>query len=393
VIVEIPDGSPFPLTNLPYGVFSRPGEPPRVGAALGDYVVDLAPTLDEALFWHGSLNPLLAAGPARWATWRGQLTDLLTAPGRRRDQAHLVARHDVRLHLPVEVGDYVDFYSFIDHARNLGRILRPGSEPLTPNWRYLPVGYHGRAGTIAVSGTPVTRPSGQRRDGADRPGFGPSTRLDIEAEVGFVVGPGSSPGQPLATSQFADHVFGAVLVNDWSARDIQAWEYVPLGPFLGKSFATSISAWVVALDALAAARVPPPVQDPAPLPYLVDTDPWALDITLEVGLNGEVVSRPPFSAMYWTPGQQLAHLTSNGATVRPGDLLASGTVSGPGPDQWGSLIELTDNGAQPLRLGDGQNRCFLEDGDTVTIAATAPGLDGRPIGFGEVRGTVEPARP
>jgi fumarylacetoacetase len=392
VIVEIPDESPFPLTNLPYGVFSRPGEQSRVGAALGDFVIDLAPTLDEALFWHGSLNPLLAAGPARWATLRSRLTDLLTRPARRRAQAYLVPLREVRLHRPVDVGDYVDFYSSIDHARNLGRILRPGTEPLTPNWRYLPIGYHGRAGTIVVSGTPITRPSGQHLADNGRPVFGPSTRLDIEAEVGFVVGPGSAPGRPVAASQFADHVFGALLVNDWSARDIQAWEYVPLGPFLGKSFATSISPWVVALDALAAARIPPPTQDPPPLPYLVDDDPWALDLTLEVSLNGEVVSRPPFSAMYWTPGQQLAHLTSNGATVRPGDLFASGTVSGPEPDQWGSLIELTSNGTQPLHLGDGQIRGFLEDDDAVTITATAPGFDGHPIGFGEVAGTVQPAQ-
>jgi fumarylacetoacetase len=393
VNVEIPDGSPFPLTNLPYCVFSRPGEPARVGAAVGDHLVDLAPSLDETLFWQPSLNPLLAAGPARWVALRSRLVDLLTGEtrgvGRR---PYLISRAEVSLHRPVDVGDYVDFYSFIDHAANLGRILRPGTEPLSPNWRHLPIGYHGRAGTIVVSGTPIIRPMGQRvlEEGA-APQYGPSTRLDIEAEVGFVVGPASEPGQPVAASQFAAHIFGVVLINDWSARDIQAWEYVPLGPFLGKSFATSMSPWVVPLDALTGARVAPPPQDPPPLPHLVDNDPWSLDLALEVSLNDQVVSRPPFSAMYWTPGQQLAHLTSNGATVRPGDLLASGTVSGPEPDQWGSLIELTDNGRQPLHLAGGDERGFLEDGDTVVIAATAPGIDGNRIGLGEVRGTIEPA--
>jgi fumarylacetoacetase len=381
-VVEIPDDSPFPLANLPFGVFSRPGEPARVGAAVGDYVVDLAPSLDEGLFWQPTLNPFLAAGPARWAAVRRELSDLL-AGGRGRGRAaraYLVPRADVQLHLPVEVGDYVDFYSFADHARNVGRILRPGTEPLTPTWRHLPIGYHGRAGTIVVSGTPVTRPRGQRRPDPDRaPVFGPSERLDFEAEVGFVVGPGTSPGRPVPASAFAEHVFGAVLVNDWSARDIQAWEYVPLGPFLGKSFATSISPWVVPLAALAAARVTPPVQDPPPLPHLADADPWALDLSLIVRVNDEVISRPPFAAMYWTPGQQLAHLTSNGATVRPGDLLASGTVSGPAPDQWGSLIELTGNTR------------FLADGDTVAISATAPAPGGGTVGFGEVRGTIQPA--
>jgi len=394
VTIEIPDGSPFTLANLPYGVFSRPGEPARVGAAVGDHLVDLAPTLDEALFWQPTLNALLAAGPSRWAALRGRLLDLLTANGgRRAGKPYLISRAEVRMHQPFDVGDYVDFYSFIDHARNLGRILRPGTEPLTPNWRHLPIGYHGRSGTIVVSGTPINRPRGQRRlEGEELPGFGPSTRLDIEAEVGFVIGPASTPGQPVAASRFVEHVFGVVLVNDWSARDIQAWEYVPLGPFLGKSFATSISPWVVPLDALRGARVAPPAQEPPPLPHLVDDDPWALALTLEVSLNGEVVSHPPFAAMYWTPGQQLAHLTSNGASVRPGDLLASGTVSGPEPDQWGSLIELTDDGRSPIRLASGETRGFLEDGDTVVISATAPGVDGRPIGLGEVRGTIQPAR-
>jgi fumarylacetoacetase len=293
---------------------------------------------------------------------------------------------DARLHLPFAVGDFVDFYASLEHAQNLGRILRPDAEPLMPNWRHLPVAYHGRAGTVVVSGTPIARPSGQRIvDGA--PVFGPTARLDIEAEVGFVVGVPSG-GEPLTTVDFAEHVFGVVLVNDWSARDIQAWEYQPLGPFLGKSFATSISPWVVPLAALDAARVEGAPQSPVPLPYLERHDPWGLDLALEVTLNGAVISRPPFAGIYWTPDQQLAHLTANGARVRTGDLFASGTVSGAAPDERGSLIELSWNGESPLALPDGSTRTFLEDGDTVTISATAPGAGGRRLGLGEVTGTV-----
>jgi fumarylacetoacetase len=266
-------------------------------------------------------------------------------------------------------------------------------EPLLPNWRHLPVGYHGRAGTLVVSATPIVRPSGQRKAPTDEaPTFGPSVRLDIEAEVGFVVGAGSAIGQPVPAGRLADHVFGVVLVNDWSARDIQAWEYVPLGPFLGKSFATSVSAWVLPLAALAGARVEPPVQDPPPLPYLADPDPWALDLRLEVALNGTVVSRPPFASMYWTPGQQLAHLTVNGASLRPGDLFASGTVSGPERGERGSFLELSWNGAEPIRLADGTERAFLLDGDEVTITATAPDGRGGCVALGPVSGRVLPAR-
>jgi fumarylacetoacetase len=353
-------------------------------------VLDLAPLLDDEVFGRPSLNSFLARGPDVWRATRGRLHDLLSGRSRRDEVArHLVPLSDVRLHLPVEVADYVDFYSSLHHAQNLGRMFRPDSEALTPNWRHLPVAYHGRAGTIVVSGTPVARPWGQRREPGDEgPSFGPSTRLDIEAEVGFVVGVGSELGRGVAVSAFGDHVFGVVLVNDWSARDIQSWEYVPLGPFLGKSFATSVSAWVVPLEALEAARVPSPPQDPPPLPYLAPGEDWGLDLSLEVALNGEVVARPPFASMYWTAAQQLAHMTVNGAALRTGDLYASGTVSGPAPGQQGSLIELSRNGAAPLRLSDGSTRAFLQDGDTVTITATAPGPAGRPIALGEVTGTI-----
>jgi fumarylacetoacetase len=392
----VPPGSLFGLANLPFGVFSHPtagGGARRIGVAVGDSVLDLAPVLDDAVFASPSLDSFLAKGKAVWSETRDRLTELLTdAHYRGPVSRHLLPRSEVTLHRPFTVADYVDFYCSLDHASNVGRIFRPDAEPLLPNWRHLPVGYHGRAGTVVVSGTPVVRPSGQRRPpGAEAPAFGPSVRLDIEAEVGFVVGVGSRLGEPIAVGAFPDHVFGVVLVNDWSARDIQAWEYQPLGPFLGKSFATSISPWVVPLEALEAARVDGPAQDPAPLPYLQRSEPWALDLSIEVALNGAVVSRPPFATMYWTPDQMLAHLTVNGASTRTGDLYASGTVSGPDPGQRGSLIELSWNGAEPLKLPDGSTRSFLEDGDTVTITATAPATDHTRLSLGEVTGTIHPA--
>jgi fumarylacetoacetase len=389
--VDIAADSPFPVDNLPYGVFSRPGQQARVGVAVGGYVLDVAAVLDDPVFSTASLNPFMALGPRAWATTRERLVDLLTRPDARRSvEPHLVPADDVLLHLPFEVADYVDFYASLHHAENLGRILRPDDEPLTPNWRHLPLGYHGRAGTVVVSGTPVVRPAGQRREPGDHgPVFGPSTRLDMEAEVGFVVGVGSSLGVPVPVADFAQHVFGVVLVNDWSARDLQSWEYVPLGPFLGKSFATTISPWVVPLAALEGARVPGPRQDPLPLPYLADAEGWGLDLALEVRLNGEVISRPPFATTYWTAAQQLAHLTANGARLRTGDLYASGTVSGARPDERGSLIELTWNGTEPLTLADGSTRTFLEDGDDVVITASAPGPAGGRLGLGEVSGTVQ----
>ncbi|MGZ4639518.1 MAG: fumarylacetoacetase [Actinomycetes bacterium] len=397
--VDVPEDSPFPVQNLPYGVFSHGGEAPRVGVALGNHVIDLAPLAGAAgldgghVFQSPSLNPFLALGRPAWGAVRSWLSELLAHPGERGlVEGHLLPRADVAMHLPFEVADYVDFYSSQHHAENVGRIFRPDSEPLTPNWKHLPIGYHGRAGTVVVSGTDVVRPSGQRKRPTDAaPSYGPSARLDIEAEVGFVVGTPSRAGRPVPTGAFRDHVFGVCLVNDWSARDIQAWEYVPLGPFLGKSFATSVSAWVVPLDALDAARVQPPPQDPEVLPYLRDEEPWGLDLSLEVRWNGTLVSRPPFAGMYWTPAQQLAHLTANGASLRTGDLYASGTVSGPERGQRGSFLELAWNGEQPVTLDDGSTRTFLEDGDEVTITAWAPGAGGARIGFGEVAGRVVPA--
>jgi fumarylacetoacetase len=388
--LDLPAGTGFGLANLPYGVFSTPGTAPRTGIAIGEHVLDLAAVTGDPVHATGALNAFLARGPQAWRDLRAEVAAWLTDSRHRpRVEPHLLPRDGVTLHLPVEVADYVDFYSSRHHAENLGRILRPGSPPLLPNWEHLPVGYHGRAGTVRVSGTPVVRPGGQLS--GDPPVFGPTRLLDVEAEVGVVVGTPSELGEPVPLAAFAEHVFGVCVVNDWSARDIQAWEYAPLGPFLGKSFLTSVSPWVVPLAALEAARVPAPPRDVPLLPYLDDRDhPWGLDLTLEVRLNGEVVSCPPFAHMYWTAAQQLAHLTVNGAALRTGDLYASGTVSGPRRDQRGSLVELSEGGTVPLCLTDGTTRTFLEDGDEVTVSATAPGTDGGRISLGEVTGRVVP---
>jgi fumarylacetoacetase len=392
--LELPDTG-FGLDNLPLGIFSTADGGPRTGVRIGDLVLDLWAASHEEHHATGSLNAFLARGPAAWRYLRVRLQNELTDDAYRAAiEPFLLPIGDVTMHLPIDVADYVDFYSSKVHAENVGRMFRPDAEALTPNWTHLPIGYHGRAGTVRVSGTPVVRPSGQRKGPTDDvPTFGPSTRLDIEAEVGFVVGTPSELGEPVSVGAFPDHVFGVCLVNDWSARDLQAWEYVPLGPFLGKSFLTSVSPWVVPLAALDAARLPAPDRDEPLLPYLRDDDhPWGLDLDLEVRLNGEVVSRPPFRDMYWTPAQQLAHMTVNGAALRAGDLFASGTVSGPDRHQRGSLLELSWNGEEPLRLADGSTRTFLEDGDVVTISATGPGVGGGRISLGEVSGRVSPAR-
>lgn len=336
-----------------YGVF---GDPPRVGFRQGDTVFDLSGL--GADFRERSLNAFMARGPEAWAETRARV-----------EEGEPVAAAEVEPRLPFEVADYVDFYSSLEHATNLGKLFRPGSEPLLPNWRHLPVGYHGRAGTIVVSGTPIRRPSGQTKPpDADAPSFGPSRRLDIELELGYVIGKPST--EPVPVDRALEHVFGLVLVNDWSARDIQAWEYQPLGPFLGKSFATSISAWVTPLADLDQRRVAGAEQAPEPLDYL-RTDPFVYDIDLEVELNGEVISRTSARNLYWTAEQQVAHATVNGASLRTGDLLATGTISGTEPDSRGSLIELF------------WNERFLEDGDEVVLRGRAGDVQ-----LGEVSGKI-----
>jgi fumarylacetoacetase len=394
----VEDGSPWGVQTLAYGVGELPGGP-RVVVRIGDLALDaaavaralapgLVPLLDAPV-----LNPLLAAGPETWQGIRATFTTWLTDEAlRRRVEPYLVPLAGLPLRLPFAVADYVDFYSSRHHAENLGALFRPGQPALTPNWLHLPIGYHGRAGTVVVSGTDVVRPSGQTKaPDAAVPVFGPSRRLDIEAEVGFVVGVPSPLGTPVRADRLADHVFGVVLVNDWSARDLQSWEYVPLGPFLGKSFATSVSAWITPLAALDGARVTVPPREAPVLPYLAAGDDWGLDLELTVALGGDVVSRPPFASMYWSPAQQLAHLTVNGASLRTGDLFASGTVSGPEPGQRGSFIELSRNGAEPLKLSDGSTRSFLQDGDEVVLSGVGRRGDGLPVGLGDVRGRILPA--
>ncbi|HET6357228.1 fumarylacetoacetase [Streptomyces sp.] len=401
--LDLAEGDPFGPHNLPYGVFSTADEPGRrrLGVRIGSHVLDAgaaAHTLGSpyaALLAQPSLNPLLAAGRTAWRDVRRALTAWVTVPAHRADIEPLLhPLGSVTLHLPYEVADYVDFYASEHHATNVGKIFRPDGDALTPNWKHLPIGYHGRSGTVVVSGTDVVRPSGQRKTPADAaPVFGPSVKLDIEAEVGFLVGTPSELGTPVPLGDFREHVFGLSLLNDWSARDIQAWEYVPLGPFLGKSFATSVSAWVTPLEALDAARTAPPARDFDLLPYLDDSgedEPGGFDVRITVAINGHVISEPPFATMYWTAAQQLAHMTVNGASLRTGDLFGSGTVSGPEVHMRGSLLELTWNGRDILELPEGK-RTFLEDGDVVTMTAWAPGPDGTRVGLGEVTGRIVPS--
>ncbi|MBT8191870.1 MAG: fumarylacetoacetase [Acidimicrobiia bacterium] len=407
--VDGSESSGFPIQNLPYGVFRRTGDRPRVGVAIGNSVLDLseldgAGLLDDLdlspeTYLVDSLQPLLEAGRSAWTALRARLSDLLEASNREiREQPGLAERaltpiSQVELIVPVRPGDYVDFYSSLQHATNLGRLFRPDGDPLLPNWRHIPIGYHGRSSSVVVSGTPIHRPHGQLKTPDDPPHWGPTERLDIELEVGFITGAANQLGEAVPIDSAEDHIFGIVLVNDWSARDVQAWEYQPLGPFLGKSFATSIGPWVVTLDALAPFRVPAPIQDPPVLEYLQETRRLGIDLQLEVELatstaGGTIISRVNFSEMYWTMAQQLAHVTSNGTPVQAGDLYASGTVSGAGDASFGSLIELTRNGAEPIALPSGERRTFLEDGDTVTLRGSCGGGDRPGISLGEVTGTV-----
>ena len=403
--VSLPLRTDFGIENLPYGVFEH-DDGPRLCVAIGDHLLDLC-TLAEAgmvpaesaeALQAAVLNPFLALGRAVWQTTRVAITEVLTSDAFDRLPAGaLQERSAVAMRLPFAPGDYVDFYSSLEHASNLGRLFRPDQEPLLPNWRHLPVGYHGRASSVVVSGTPVRRPSGQLKPPDGPPRLEPTHALDLEVEVGFVTGPGNTLGSSIDIDDAGDHIFGLVLVNDWSARDIQRWEYQPLGPFLGKSFATTVSPWVVTMEALASFMVPSPGQDPVPLEYLQASGEWAVDLELEASLRSaamtgaQVISRTNFKGMYWTMAQQLAHATVNGTNVRPGDLYGSGAVSGPTSGSYGSLIELTENGEHPIDLPDGTTRRFLEDGDTVTLRGWCERDGVGRVGFGECVGTIMPA--
>lgn len=410
--IQVPEDSDFSLHNLPYGVFRTADGPLRLGVALGETVVDLAalagrgllPDLPGEVFERPRLNDFMALGPQAWRVLRARLLELLDASTPTlRDDAEACARvlvpwRDAEPILPIEAGDYVDFYSSLEHATNVGTMFRGAANALGANWKHLPIGYHGRSSSLIPSGVPVRRPWGQLRPDPEAPPvFGPSRALDFELEVGAVIGRGSDLGRSVPVAEAEGHVFGLVLVNDWSARDIQKWEYVPLGPFLGKSFATAVSPWVIPLEALEPFRVAGPTQDVEPLPYLRTPGPGAFDLQLEVWLEATGsepmrLSRSNFRFLYWSMAQQIAHLTSNGTNMRVGDLYASGTISGPGREQRGSLLELSWNGAEPVQLPDGSRRTFLEDGDTVVFRGWGES-DGIRVGFGELRSTLLPAGP
>jgi fumarylacetoacetase len=409
--IEVAPDSHFPIQNLPFGIFKPAQGAARVGVAIGDLVLDLS-VLEElghfrtaefqqrAIFSEGALNAFFALGRPAWRAARQVIQNLLDAnTGTLRDDAALRARafhrqKDVTMQLPARIGDYTDFYSSYHHAHNVGTMLRGPENALMPNWKWLPVGYHGRASSIVVSGADVRRPHGQTKPpNADAPTFGPSRSFDYELETAFFIGPGNALGEPVPIGQARDHIFGLCLMNDWSARDVQAWEYQPLGPFLAKNFCTSISPWVVSLDALDEFRKPLPPQDPAPLPYLRTADDFTYDIELEARIQTaamdapHVITRTNFQNLYWSMAQQLAHHTVNGCNLQPGDLLASGTISGPTEESRGCMLELTWRGANPLTLPNGESRKWLEDGDRLTITGWAQG-DGYRVGFGEVTGRV-----
>ena len=409
--IEIQPDSDFPLENLPYGVFKPKNGQPRLGVALGDYAIDLGALAEKGLFndlpagaapavKRDSLNDFLSLGRPIWRQFRQTLQKLLSAETAvLRDDFNLRERafyrqRDVTMQLPARIGDYTDFYSSYHHAHNVGTMLRGPENALMPNWKWLPVGYHGRASSIVVSGTDVVRPHGQiKPPDAEKPIFGPTKSLDYELEMAFLIGPANSLGQPVPIERAEDHIFGFVLMNDWSARDVQAWEYQPLGPFLAKNFCTSISPWVVTLEALAPFRKPLPAQAPEPLPYLRLANDFVFDIQLEAALQTSnmktphVVTRTNFQNLYWSVSQQVAHHTVGGCNLQSGDLLASGTISGPTEESRGCMLELTWRGANPLKLPGGETRKWLEDGDTLSIRGWCQAADYR-IGFGEVTGKV-----
>lgn len=413
--VQVSHDNHFPIQNIPYGIFSTSDDPRhRVGVAIGDYVLDLTEIADlftgpimsqkKSSLQEQVLNGFMGLGKDAWKETRDTLQRILcSSEGVLRDDSKrqsrcLLKQDSVTMHLPANIGDYTDFYSSKNHATNVGTMFRGKDNALMPNWVHLPVGYHGRASSVVVSGTPVRRPVGQTRpDDTKPPIFGPCKLLDFELEMAFFCGPGNNLGEAITMDKAEDHIFGMVVMNDWSARDIQKWEYVPLGPFLAKNFATSISPWVVTMDALQDFALANSVQDPAPLPYLQHTDPYTFDVNLQVALQSENAKAPVticssnFKHMYWTPKQQIVHHTVTGCNVRPGDLMGSGTISGTTPDSFGSMLELSWKGTKPVDLGGGFTRKFLQDGDEVIMTGYCQG-NGYRVGFGECRSKILPAK-
>ncbi len=409
--INVTRDSHFPLENIPFGVFKPVHGKARAGVAIGDFVLDLsgleeighfrsAEFGDNNVFAQDSLNAFLALGRPAWRKARAIIQNLLSAETAvLRDDALLRDRvfhkqSDVAMQLPVHIGDYTDFYSSFHHAHNVGTMLRGAENALMPNWKWLPVAYHGRASSVVPSGTPVRRPHGQiKPPDAESPIFSASRSFDFELETAFLIGRGNSLGQPVPIDQAEEHIFGLILMNDWSARDLQTWEYQPLGPFLAKNFCTSISPWVVTLDALEPFRKSLPAQDPEPLPYLRRAHDFTFDIQLQASLRTDrggpphVITRSNFQNLYWSIAQQLAHHTVNGCNLQPGDLLASGTISGPTENSRGCMLELTWRGANPLQLPNGETRKWLEDGDSIAISGWCEGADYR-VGFGEVMGEI-----
>jgi fumarylacetoacetase len=397
----------FPLNNLPYGVFSIDDDEPRCGVAIGDMILDMAAIEEAGLlrladdpvfdvpFW----NEVMELGPATWVPLRAMLMELLVegSDAEAELRGFLVPQAEAQLHMPFLVAEYTDFYAGMQHAKNMGAILR-GSPDLPANWLHIPIGYNGRASSVVVSGTDIHRPLGQTKaPDAEMPSFGPSKRLDIELEIGAIVGTGSSLGQPISVTEADEMIFGYVLLNDWSARDIQGWEYQPLGPFQGKAFGTTISPWIVTAAALEPFRIPTPPREKELLPYLAEVKPGLYDIALEVQMQPEGVAKPStlartnYSRMYYSAAQQLTHHAICGCAMNPGDLLGSGTISGPGKTEFGSLMELSWAGREPFTLDSGETRSFIEDGDTMILRGHAQG-DGYRVGFGECRGTILPSK-
>ena len=414
--LEIPANSDFPIQNLPFGIFSTTSLSARVGVAIGDKVLNLSALLaagflstsnelpfTESDYSASTLNPIINHGKSATRLLRARISALLSSDSselRVATDSHstcIIDLSSVTMHLPVNVGDYTDCYSSEDHARNVGKMFRDPENALLPNWKHMPVAYHGRASSIVVSDTPIIRPHGQLKPSEDEPPvYGPSRLLDFELEMAFITHPGKSLGLPISTEEADDYIFGLVLFNDWSARDIQKWEYIPLGPFLGKNFASSISPWIVTLDALEPYRVSGPIQDPKVLPYLEYSGNSHYDIDLEVEIttphgDSKIVCRSNFKHMYWNMRQQLAHHTVNGCNIRGGDMIASGTISGPKEGSFGSMLEISWKGTKPVAMPDGTERRFINDGDTVTMRGSKKSTTGISIGFGEVSGKLLPA--